>query len=88
MESRPPQWWAPPPGPLTAPWLLGLLLSPWTVQLAGTVFLLTRSLAPHIREAFIHPPRRVQLIPVSGDLLVAFEHCRLHRGSLWGPGDV
>lgn len=35
MESRPPQRWAPPPGPLTAPWLLGLLLSPWTVQLAG-----------------------------------------------------
>ncbi|XP_039719218.1 NFAT activation molecule 1 [Pteropus medius] len=30
MES-PPQ----PPGPLKAPWLLGLLLSPWTLQLAG-----------------------------------------------------
>lgn len=35
MESRPPRWRAPPPGPLPAAWLLGLLLSPWTLQLAG-----------------------------------------------------
>lgn len=35
MESRPPRWRAPPPGPLTAPWLLGWLLSPWTLQLTG-----------------------------------------------------
>ncbi|KAM8779855.1 NFAT activation molecule 1 [Rhynchonycteris naso] len=34
MKRRPLRWWA-PLGPLTAPWLLGLLLSPWTLQLTG-----------------------------------------------------
>lgn len=34
MESRPPRRWA-PPGPLAAPWLLGLLLCPWTLRLTG-----------------------------------------------------
>lgn len=52
MES-PPQ----PPGPLKAPWLLGLLLSPWTLQLAGTLFLLTCSLALH--QSGFHPPARL-----------------------------
>ncbi|XP_006150759.1 NFAT activation molecule 1 isoform X1 [Tupaia chinensis] len=40
MESRPPRWGAPlgsqsPPGPLPAPRLLGVLLLPWCLQLAG-----------------------------------------------------
>ncbi|KAF6120621.1 NFAT activating protein with ITAM motif 1 [Phyllostomus discolor] len=34
MESRPRRPWA-PPGPLTAPWLLGLLLCPWTPRPTG-----------------------------------------------------
>lgn len=83
MESRPLRRWALLPGPLAAPWLLGWLLSPWTLQLSGRVFLfVTGLLAPYFRASFM------QLIPVSGDLLVAFEHCRLRKGSLWGPGDV
>lgn len=38
MESRPSRRWAPPgplAAPLAAPWLLGLLLSPWTLRLTG-----------------------------------------------------
>ncbi|XP_036924244.1 NFAT activation molecule 1 isoform X2 [Sturnira hondurensis] len=34
MESRPWPWWA-PRGPLAAPWLLGLLLCPWTLRPTG-----------------------------------------------------
>ncbi|XP_066217376.1 NFAT activation molecule 1 [Saccopteryx leptura] len=34
MKSQPLRWWA-PPGRLTAPWFLGFLLSPWTLQLTG-----------------------------------------------------
>lgn len=53
MES-PPR----PPAALRAPWLLGLLLWPWTLRLAGRVFLLlTCSLAPR-RAAVIRPPAR------------------------------
>lgn len=59
MES-PPR----PPAALRAPWLLGLLLWPWTLRLAGRVFLLlTCSLAPR-RAAVVRPP--APLIPVSG----------------------
>lgn len=66
MES-PPR----PPGRLKAPWLLGLLLSPWTLRLAGrALLLLPRWLAPHQRS--FHPPARpaAPLIPVSGDPLL------------------
>lgn len=53
MES-PPR----PPAALRAPWLLGLLLWPWTLRLAGRVFLLlTCSLAPR-RAAVVRPPAR------------------------------
>uniref|UniRef100_A0A452V3N9 NFAT activating protein with ITAM motif 1 n=1 Tax=Ursus maritimus TaxID=29073 RepID=A0A452V3N9_URSMA len=34
MESRPP-WWRAPPDMSSGPWLLGLLLFPWTLQLTG-----------------------------------------------------
>uniref|UniRef100_A0A8C0SM73 NFAM1 Ig-like domain-containing protein n=1 Tax=Canis lupus familiaris TaxID=9615 RepID=A0A8C0SM73_CANLF len=34
MESRPPRRWA-PPAASWGPWLLGLLLFPWTLQLTG-----------------------------------------------------
>lgn len=57
MESQPPWRWA-LPGPLAAPlaaaWLLGLLLSPWTLRLTGICLPSLRSLALHIRAAFIH----------------------------------
>lgn len=53
MESPPG-----PPGRLKAPWLLGLLLSPWTLRLAGTVsLLLPRSLA--LPQSGFHPPARL-----------------------------
>lgn len=64
MESRPPRRWAPPgplAPPLAAPWLLGLLLCPWTLRLTGTCP--SPALALHIRAAFIPPPP--PLIPVS-----------------------
>lgn len=79
----------PPASPccLMASRLLGWLLVPWTLQLAGTVRVsVCTLLLGNIRAAFIQPE---QLIP--GDLSLGicwllFEHCRLHRGSLRGPG--
>lgn len=81
MESWPPRWGAPPPGPLAAPWLLGLLLAPWTLPLAGMLFLLLTCSPPRTSEP-LSSALAAPLTPLSGDLLVAFERCRLHRGSL------
>lgn len=58
MESRPPRWGAPPPGPLAAPWLLGLLLSPWTLPLAGMLFLLLTCSPPCASEPLSSTLRR------------------------------
>lgn len=63
MESRPP-WWRAPPDMSSGPWLLGLLLFPWTLQLTGTLPpFLPRALWLAHQSGF-HPP--VRLIP--GDL--------------------
>lgn len=87
MESWPPGRWA-PPGPLSAPWLLGLFLLPWTLKLTGTPSsFFPRALWPRTSEPLSSSGRLIPG-PVSGDLLVAFEHCRLHRRRLQGPGDV
>lgn len=64
MESQPRRPWA-PPGPLAAPWLLGLLLCPWTPRPTGMHSPSHLPPALHIRAAFIRPPPRppVRLIP-------------------------
>ena len=65
MESRP--WWRwALPGPLAAPWLLGLLLCPWTLRPTGMRFPSHVLLVLPRRAAFICPPPRPpeQLIPV------------------------
>lgn len=86
MERRPPGWWRAPLDSGSGPWLLGLLLFPWTLQLAGrAAFLLPRSLA-RTSEWLSSARAANSWGPISGGLLAAFEHCRLHRGSLQGPG--
>lgn len=85
MESWPLRRWAPPgplAAPLAAPWLLGLLLSPWTLRLTGICLPSPRSLALHFRAAFIPPPA---LIPVSGDLLLRLNIADF-TGKPPGPG--
>lgn len=66
MESWPPGRWA-PPGPLSAPWLLGLFLLPWTLKLTGgqsvthtglpiVVSLANKAVSFNCRVAYPHTP--------------------------------
>ena len=84
MESGPP-WWRAPPGRIPAPRLPGLFLLSWTLQLAGTG---APSSSSHALLSGSCCPAANSRNLSQGDLLVAFEHCRLHRGSLQGPGGV
>lgn len=66
MESWPPGRWA-PPGPLSAPWLLGLFLLPWNLKLTGgqsvthtglpiVVSLANKAVSFNCRVAYPHTP--------------------------------